>query len=319
MCMSRARIPAGRTRPATFTQPTDGSIQWKAVAENAASKVDAGSATSSKRPRWKLTASPARRRASAIMFAPGSTASTTSPRSTSASVSFRCRTRSRGRVSLRRDRRSHRPRRRARRGSPAAPGHMPRQRRRRPPRAARRDCAPARADSNRHPRVLGSLEARTRLPRGATRQPRRASCVPSVLLPRYRNHETSPVSRSGVRIRRSCRGGGSDPSALRLSRVMGREVASEPDPLDGQPADRMSWRQPGLHACRRHRLQAYPLLLVGGQLQVHDRPVDRASQGRSRRVVAATTNRVAASRSPPRLRRFIAPAGRCARSPLRCR
>ena len=95
-----------------------------------------------------------------------------------------------------------------------------------------------------------------------------------------------------VRVRRTCRGRRSDREALCLPRIMGREVARDPDPHDGQLADQVSWRLPGLDACGRHRLQEHPLLLAGGQLQVHDRPVDGARQGRGGRVVAASAGRI---------------------------
>ena len=86
---SSANVPPGRSSRATFAQPTRGSTQWNAVAENAASKAPAGSSTSSKRPRWNVTgASPTARRATASIPSPGSTASSRKPRCARSRVSL---------------------------------------------------------------------------------------------------------------------------------------------------------------------------------------------------------------------------------------
>jgi len=49
-CVSNANMPPGRSTRATFSQPAEGSTQWKAVAEKTAANPPAGSSASSKRP-----------------------------------------------------------------------------------------------------------------------------------------------------------------------------------------------------------------------------------------------------------------------------
>jgi hypothetical protein len=88
--VSSANVPPGCSTLATFAQPTEGSIQWNAVAEKAAANSPSGSSSSSKRPIRKVTFGlpPIRRRATSIIRSPGSTASTCSPRAASTSVSL---------------------------------------------------------------------------------------------------------------------------------------------------------------------------------------------------------------------------------------
>ena len=87
-CVSSANAPPGRSSRATLAQPTAGSTQWNAVAEKTESYAPAGSSTSSKRPRWKVTASPTDLRATSIIAGPGSTASRRNPRCASSRVNL---------------------------------------------------------------------------------------------------------------------------------------------------------------------------------------------------------------------------------------